>query len=197
MLFAPRPEGNGGNFRDADWTVGAALMLAAGALCSLHLGRTLGASEAYSAMAADQHSYRAVIDATLRFDPGKSPLYPMLLHGVVAAFGNSEVALRAPSVIFAMISVGLLLALGIEVFDAQVGAAAAIVWALTPLSIYYGSWARMYAMLVALSLGQLLILWKLRARPGTGSILACATLEAAMLYTHLGSVLFLGAEAMM
>ena len=148
-------------------------------------------------MAADQHSYRAVIDTTLRFDPGKSPLYPMLLHGVVAVFGNSEIALRAPSVIFAMLSVGLLLALGSEMFDAHVGVAGAVLWALSPLSIYYGSWARMYAMLVTLSLGQLLILWKLRSRTGTGLILACGALEAAMLYTHLGSVLFLGAEAAM
>jgi uncharacterized membrane protein len=172
-------------------------MLVAGILCSLHLGRTLGASEAFSAMAAGQHDYRAVIRGALRFDPGKPPLYPILLHGLVGVFGNSETALRAPSVIFAMISVGILLALGDEMFGAEVGVAAAIVWALCPLSIYYGSWARMYAMLIALALGQLLILWKLRAGAGAGLIPACGALVAAMLYTHLGSVLFLGAEVAM
>ena len=63
--------------------------------------------------------------------------------------------------------------------------------------LHYGSWARVYAMLVALSLGQLLILWRLRTRAAVGPVVACAVLEAAMLYTHLGSVLFLGAESAM
>ena len=140
------------------------------------MGRTLSASEAFSALAADQPGYRAVIHAALRFDPGKPPLYQMLLHSFVAVLGNSEAALRAPSVIFSMIGVGLLLALGSEMFGVAEGVAAAILWALGPLAISYGSWARMYAMLVALSLGQLLILWRLRTRAAIGPIVACAVL---------------------
>ena len=46
-------------------------------------------------------------------------------------------------------------------------------------------------------MGQLLLLWKLRTRTSAGLIVTCGALEAAMLYTHLGSVLFLGAEAAM
>ncbi len=197
MSRSPRPGRIGGASREINWRLGAALMLSAGAVYSLHLGRTLSASEAFSALAADQPGYRAVIHAALRFDPGKPPLYQMLLHSFVVVLGHSEAALRAPSVIFSMIGVGLLLGLGSEMFGVAEGVAAAILWALGPLAISYGSWARMYAMLVALSLGQLLILWRLRTRAAVGPVVACAVLEAAMLYTHLGSVLFLGAESAM
>ena len=102
--------------RGANWKLGAVLMLAAGALYSLHLGRTLGASEAYTAMAVDQPDYAAVIHAALRFDQCKPPLYQILLHTVVLVLGSSETVLRAPSVIFAVVSVGVVLALGSRMF---------------------------------------------------------------------------------
>jgi Dolichyl-phosphate-mannose-protein mannosyltransferase len=177
------------------WRPGGALILAAGLIYSLHLKRTLGASEAYTALTAGQASLGAVIRSALRFDPGKPPLYPVIVHGFIAVLGNGEVALRLPSVIFAMISVGLLLVLGAELFEGQVGFAAALLWALTPLAVIYGQWARMYAMLIALSLGQFLVLWRLRSRPSGWEIAGCGLLGAAMLYTHLGSALFIGSEA--
>lgn len=172
-------------------------MAAAGATYSLHLRRPLRASEAFSALAAGQRSYDGVIRTALRFDPGKPPLYQMMLHAFIAVFGNSEAVLRVPSLLFATLSVGLMLALGSEMFDASVGFAAAILWAFSPLAVSYGSWARMYSMLVAMALGQLLILWKLRGHGGARAVLACGALTAAMLYTHLGSVMFLGAESLM
>ena len=173
-------------------------MLAAGALYSFHLGRTLGASEAYTAMAVDQPSYAAVIHAALRFDQCKPPLYQILLHAVVLVLGSSETVLRAPSVIFALVSVGVVLALGSRMFSPAVGVAAALLWAFSPVAIIYGGWARMYAMMVAVALLQFLLLWRLRSREsGAWLTIACGALGAAMLYTHLGNVLVLGAEAAM
>ena len=56
----------------------------------------------------------------------------------------------------------------------------------------------MYAMMVAVALLQFLLLWRLRSREsGAWLTIACGALGAAMLYTHLGNVLFLGAEAAM
>ena len=64
-------------------------------LYSFHLGSwSLGASEAYSALAATQSSFAGVIQEALRFDPGKPPLYQLLLHCFVRLFGNSEASLR-------------------------------------------------------------------------------------------------------
>jgi mannosyltransferase len=170
-------------------------MLAAGCIYSFHIGRTLGASEAYSAMAAAQPSYGAVIHTALRFDQGKPPLYQILLHSLVVMFGDGETVLRLPSVISSMISVGLLLALGNEMLTPAIGVAAAVLWALSPPAIVFAAWARMYAMLIALALGQLLVLWQLRSRPTPAKVIGCGVLGAAMLFTHLGGVLFLGVEA--
>ena len=64
-----------------------------------------------------------------------------------------------------MVTVGLVLALGSEMFEPAVGIAAALIWALNPLALLYGGWARALRMFVALSMGQLFILWKLRGRP--------------------------------
>lgn len=178
-----------------DWRLGGVLMLAAGCVYSFHIGRTLGPSEAYTAMAAVQPTYRAVIDAALRFDQCKPPLYQILLHSVVVMFGDSETVLRLPSVIFAMIGVGLLLALGSEMLTPAIGVAGAVLWALSPPAIVCADWARMYAMLIALALGQLLVLWQLRSRPTAAKVIGCGVLGAAMLYTHLAAVLFFGVEA--
>ncbi len=196
MTLSPRQAKSGGAY-EINWKSSTAIILVAGIISAIHIGRTLCASEAYTAMAATQPDFSEVIRTTLRFDPGKPPLYPILLHGVVAMLGDSETAMRLPSVLFAMTNVALLMALGAEMFAPPVGIAAAVLWALSPPAIIYGAWARMYSMLVALSLGQLLLLWELRSRPSAGRAMACGLLAAAMLYTHLGSILFLGAEAAM
>jgi hypothetical protein len=96
-----------------------------------------------------------------------------------------------------VISVGLILNLGTEMFGPSLGVVAAIFWVLNPLAIIYGAWARMYALLIALSLGQFLLLWRLRSRPTAGGVAAAGLLGAMMLYTHLGAALLLGAEAVM
>ncbi len=170
-------------------------MLAAASIYSLHIGRTLGASEAYSAMAAAQPSYGAVVHTALRFDQAKPPLYQILLHSLVLLLGDSETVLRIPSVLFSAIAVGLLMALGSEMLAPPIGIAAAVIWALSPPAIVCAAWARMYAMLIALALGQLLVLWRLRSRPTAKAVIGCALLGAAMLYTHLAALLFLGSEA--
>jgi hypothetical protein len=185
----PQPPGTRNRMRNT------ALILAAGIIYSLHLGQTLASSEAYTAMVANQASYGAVWAAALRFDPGKPPLYPILLHGLIDSLGSSEIVLRAPSVICSMIGVGLVIALGGEMFDPMIGFAGAAIFALSPVTVFYGRFARMYAMLVALALAQLLTMWKLQSKPSAARIAGCGMLGAAMLYTHLGSALFLGAEA--
>jgi hypothetical protein len=172
-----------------------ALLLGLAALSGIHLGRTLGASEAYTAMAAGQPTYADVVRYSLRFDPGKPPLHALLVHGFTVTLGHSETVLRLPSLLFTLLTVALFIGLGNEMFGPAVGIAAAVLWGLNPLSIVFEAWARMYAMFVALSVAQLLLLWQLRSRPGAGRTIACGLLGAAMLYTHLGAALFLGAEA--
>jgi uncharacterized membrane protein len=180
-----------------NWLLTAGLMLFAGVLYSLHLRRPLDSSEAYTALAAGQSSSAAVIHIAMRFDPGKPPLYQLMLHDLVLVFGNHEIIMRSLSVIFSLMTVALLVALGAEIFSFEIGLSAAAIWALSPLAILYGSWARNYAMLLALLTGQLFLLWRLRRRASIGGVLMCVLAATTALYTHLASALFLGAEAAM
>jgi hypothetical protein len=173
------------------------LLLAAAVVYSSGLGRTLGASEAYSALAASQPTVDLVARKAMTLDPGKPVLYHLVLHYFSACFGPGEASLRAMSVIFGLSSVALLYLLADELFGPVVALAAALIWAFNPLAVLFADWARMYSMFIALTLAHLLFMAKLRRNPSTGHSVICGLLGAAMLYTHLGGVLILAAESAM
>ncbi len=171
------------------------VLVAAAALYSVALGRaSLGPSEAYSALAASQPAIGAVASNVLSFDPGKPILYHLLLHWFCQLFGYSETSLRALSVFFGLASVALIFAYGAELFDFDIGLGAAALWAFNPLAIVFARWARMYSMFVALALAHLLAMEKTRRKPGIAGAMVAGALGAAMLYTHLGALLIVGAE---
>jgi Dolichyl-phosphate-mannose-protein mannosyltransferase len=181
---------------DADGSLPIALMiiLALG-VYSYHLGfKALGPSEAYSALAAVQPTLRAVAHSAMEFDPGKPVVYHLLLHWFCRWFGESETALRSFSLMFGVASIALVFAYGEELFGRRVGFVAATIWALTPLAIVCARWARMYSMFVALALGHLLLMAKLRRRSTATRTIAAGTIGAAMLYTHLAAIFIIGAE---
>jgi 4-amino-4-deoxy-L-arabinose transferase-like glycosyltransferase len=185
--------GSGEDQRRALWL--AVLLAAAAAVYSYRLGHEpLGASEAYSALAASQPTVAQVAHSALSLDPGKPVLYHLLLHWFCGWFGMSETSLRALSVCFGIASVWLVFALARELFGFEVGIAAAILWAFNPLAVIFARWARMYSMLVALALGHLLALSKARRYASAGMLLLAGLLGGAMLYTHFGGILIVGAD---
>jgi len=81
------------------------------------------------------------------------PLYFLLLHFVVKLTGQSEFALRFPSLAFGVLTVPLLYAVGKYLFDdRRVGLLAALFGAISPLYLWYSHEARMYTMLTFLGL---------------------------------------------
>jgi len=80
------------------------------------------------------------------------PLYFLLLHFVVKLAGQSEFALRFPSLAFSVLTVPLLYVLGKRLFDRRVGLLAALFGAISPLYLWYSHEARMYTMLTFLGL---------------------------------------------
>jgi hypothetical protein len=171
------------------------LVTAATVVYSYHLGcHPLGASEAYSALAAAQPTASAVALNAMRFDPGKPVLYHLLLHWFCRWFGTSETALRAFSVGFGLVGVVLVCAYGQELFGTRVGFVAGAMWALNPLALVFARWARMYSMFVAFALAHLLFMAKLRRRPNIPRTLLAGVAGAAMLYTHLGGFFIIGAD---
>ena len=181
-------------------TVVFALTIAAAAVVYLFRigGPALGASEAFSAWAAAMPSAKAIVEIPVPLDPGKQVFYYSLLHYTTAIFGMSETSLRVPSAIFALLSIGVLFLLGRAMFeDDAVAAAASVLWAFNPVIVILARRARMYPMLAMVALAHLLLLWQVRRRPQWNRTIACGVLGAITIYTHLGSLFLIGAEAAM
>jgi len=177
-------------------TLFAAILTAAAIAFTLGLkSDSLGASEAYSAMAAALATPRAIWNIPVLHDPGKQVFYYILLHFWSGVFGLSVVALRSLSVIFALAELLLVFAVGREMFDDQTGLAAAAVWAFNPISVVFAHRARMYSMFIAIGLAQLLMMWRTRERATAFRVASCGVLGAMLIYTHLGGLVILGVEA--
>jgi 4-amino-4-deoxy-L-arabinose transferase-like glycosyltransferase len=174
------------------------ILVAAGFIYSYHLGTdALGASEAYSAWAASKPGVSAIVRTPVLHDPGKQVFYYVVLHYYSRIFGLSETSLRSMSMVFSLVTLALVFALGREMFDDNTALAAAAIWAFNPLAVAFAHTARMYPMLIALALAQMLMLWRVRIRPSMSGAVLCGITGAALLYTHLGGILFLGAAVAM
>jgi 4-amino-4-deoxy-L-arabinose transferase-like glycosyltransferase len=182
----------GGRLSRRPLEIFAAIFVAAGFIYSFHLGTdALGASEAYSAWAAAKPGVGAIVRTPVLHDPGKQVFYYVILHYYTRIFGLSEISLRSLSVIFSLTTLVLVFAIGCEMFDDNTALAAAAMWAFNPLAVVFAHSARMYSMLIAIALVQLLTLWRVRRRPSLSGAVACGIAGAALLYTHLGGILFI------
>lgn len=120
------------------------------------------------------------------------PLYYFLLRAFLA-LGDSEFAVRLPSVLWGVVTIPLLYALGRRLLNEQVGLVSALLLAVNPFHIFYSQEARMYSQLgffTLLSAFFFLRAWqggKKRDWPGF------ALSTAAALYTQNMAVLCLAA----
>ena len=173
-----------------------AIFVVAALAYSFRLGTdSLGASEAYSAWAAAEPSIGAIVRMPVLHDPGKQVFYYAVLHYYSRIFGLSEISLRSMSVIFSLISLVLIFAIGREMFDERTALAASAMWAFSPYAVVFAHAARMYPMFIAIALAHLLTLTQVRTKPSIASAIICGILGAAMPYTHMAGLLILGAEA--
>jgi 4-amino-4-deoxy-L-arabinose transferase-like glycosyltransferase len=173
----------------------AAIFAAAAVLYCWQLGKdSLGASEAYSAWAAAHRSVADIVAIPVLHDPGKQILYYSILHYWAMVAGRGEIALRSLSVLFALAGLLLLFAIGRNVFDDSVAVAGAAIWAFNPTAVIFAHRARMYSMFIAIGLAHLYAFHRVRTRPTRRSMAACAIFGAALLYTHMGSIVVIGAE---
>jgi mannosyltransferase len=93
----------------------------------------------------------ADIPRALRLD-GSPPLYYLLLHGWLQLFGDGEAATRALSLTFALLAVPVAWWAAGAVFDRRAAALAAVAAAACPFLTHYAQEARMYSLVVVLSL---------------------------------------------
>jgi 4-amino-4-deoxy-L-arabinose transferase-like glycosyltransferase len=156
---------------------------------------SLGGSEAYSALVASQSNVGAVVEQALLFDPGKPPLYQILLHWFAALFGSHETSLRAFSAIFALVAPILLYPLALSMFSPEAALAAVVIWAFNPLAFILGQWARMYSMFICTVVASMLSFWRVREQGSGLRIVIFAGCSTLMLYTHMCGLLFSAAQA--
>lgn len=83
---------------------------------------------------------------------GRPPLYYIGLHYWVNLFGSSETAVRFPSALASLFSVGLVYLLGHQLSGRRVGLVAMSLLAFSPLHVWYGQEVRMYIFVACLGL---------------------------------------------
>ncbi len=158
------------------------LLLLAVAVRTPSLGRhALWIDESNSVLIAGR-DLSSVIDGLA--NDANPPLYYVLLHFWIGAFGDGEKAVRSLSLLF---GVGLVLAVfvsGRKFFGVGAGLGAAFLAAVNPLEVYYSQTARMYTLLPFVALLSMFFLVTALDGRRTRWWIAYALAGAAALFTH-------------
>lgn len=114
--------------------------------------------------------------------------YHFLYDGLVALWaaiaGTSEWALRAPSVLGAILAAALMVVLGRKLFDRWVALASGVVLATSPFVVKWSQQARSYTLLLALSLVATLVLIRALERGTRSSWALYGLVYAAVVVGH-------------
>jgi 4-amino-4-deoxy-L-arabinose transferase-like glycosyltransferase len=131
------------------------------------------------------------------------PLYYLGLHFWRAALGDSDVRIRAYSLVWSLVGVFAVLLLGSSIGGWRVGTIALLLAAVNPLDVYYAQEARNYAQGAALCTLSSWCLWQwmaataaARERTRRFAIVGYCMFASAALYTHYLSVMILVAQGL-
>ncbi|MFN8532290.1 MAG: glycosyltransferase family 39 protein [Dehalococcoidia bacterium] len=112
------------------------------------------------------------------------PLYYLTLHGWTRLTGESELATRTLSALLGILTIPLIGLLGRWMFGPVAAGVVMAIVALNPLQIAQARDARMYPLLVVLTVGATVVLWRLLTQPSRVGWAAYVLLGAASLYAH-------------
>lgn len=129
------------------------------------------------------------IPGVLRQD-GSPPLYYMLLHVWMDAFGRSETAVHWLSLSAALLTIPAAMWAGWSLWGKRAGYVGAVLCALVPFLTAYGEEARMYALMALLALLTSACFLHAFVYRRRGYIAAFAVGQALMLYTHSWGIFF-------
>lgn len=126
--------------------IGVPVVLA-GVLCLLQIdSRSLGFDEAATVTIASQNG--SSLGAAIAHDGGNMSGYYLLLHVLIAVFGNSELVLRLPSALAAVTTVGLIGAVADRLFGRRAALFSATLCAVSLPLVFWAQNARGYALMV-------------------------------------------------
>ena len=115
---------------------------------------------------------------------GAPPLYYLLLHFWMLAFGTSNFAVRAFSGVVSVATLPLFWVAGRRLGGRTVAWVTFFLGVTSPFAINYATATRMYSMMVLLSVLGYLALQRALEQPNRGRLLALAAVTAGLLYTH-------------
>lgn len=112
------------------------------------------------------------------------PLYYLLEHAWIGAFGTGEAMLRLPSALLGALAVLLAARFGRRLLGARAGLLAGLFVAVSPFHVQFSQEARNYSLLAVLSLLSYFALVAWRERGGAARLAAWVACASAMTYTH-------------
>lgn len=127
------------------------------------------------------------IPGALRRD-GAPPLFYVLLHLWMGVFGTSDTAVRALSGVFSCATLPLVWVAGRRLGGRTAAVGTLLMVASSPFAIYYGTEARMYALVAFLVAAGIVAVMRGLERARPGNVVATGVCTAALLYTHYWSL---------
>jgi cellulose synthase (UDP-forming) len=119
------------------------------------------------------------------------PLFHTIMWFWVRVAGDSEWVLRIPSVIFGTAAIPLLYAVGRRLIGPRAALFAAAIGAASPFWVWHSAEARMYPLVLFLSLASLVLLFRAVERGSARGWVAYAAVTALSLYSHYFAILML------
>lgn len=135
--------------------------------------------------------------AALRVD-GSPPLFYLALHFWIDAFGTSTIAVRSLAGVFSLACLpAAYLAARSLGMPRDLRWAAVVLFATSPFAAYYGTEARMYSLLLLLTLLAVMAYERVWRQGAAWQILAAALVTSAMLLTHYWTLFFYAAGGLL
>ena len=205
------------NFVPGGWReqAGAVLLLAVAVgtiLRFFRLGaRELSIDESLSWAESSAPSVTEVLRVQHRLDSGKFPIYEFAQYEWMRVFGESEAAMRALSALIGSLSIVLVFILAVELLLAvtptrsddrdkggiyMASALCALIFAVGLPSVEIARQARMYSMMQAWILAQVIFLFRARRLGGPANYAGLTIFSAISVATNFTAVLVMAAEAL-
>jgi mannosyltransferase len=174
-------------------------------------GHELSIDESLSWAESSGHNVKAVLRVQHQLDSGKFPIYELAQHGWMRIFGESEAAMRALPALIGSLSIVLVYVLGVEAMLAamsgrsdesdgdriySVAAVCALIFAVGLPSVEIARQARMYSMMLAWILAQVIFLLRARRLGGMANYVGLTIFSAIALATNFTAALVIVAEAL-
>ena len=182
------------------WPLAALLLLAAGLRLSTLDLQSFWYDEAFTPVRVLHTSLEATLRSVVHTE-NSPPLWYLIAWLDARLLGDGEVALRLPSALAGIATVGVVWAIGHELAGRRCALLAAALVAVNPLFVWYSQEARVYALFALCTAVALLCCVRARREPTRGRMAAFALAGSLALLTHyfavfllLGMVLWLLAD---